>query len=235
MRISIVDDDKNWRERVKAEIQKYDKNKEFEIDVFASGESYLNSKNTYDISFIDIEMPGIDGFETITKAKENSDEGIYVILTTHAEMSRRGYLVNAFRYIDKAHLEELQEAINSAIIVLGRNEKITVNVISDGPRELVLKNIIYIETERHYIVIHTKQGDIKCSNNMTEIENMLQGKWFCRCHNVYIVNLDEIDHFHEKNERIVYLSNGADIDISYRKLSQFKKLYLNRQYECANK
>ena len=235
MRISIVDDDRNLLERVKTEIQKYDKYKEFEIDVFESGESYLSSKKLYDLSFIDIEMPGIDGFETITQARKNNDEGVYVILTTHAEMSRRGYLVNAFRYIDKAHLEELQETINSAILVLGRNEVITVNVINDGPRELVLKNIIYIETEKHYIVIHTKQDDIKCSNSMTEIENMLQGKWFCRCHNVYIVNLDEIDHFHERNERIVYLSNGADIDISYRKLSQFRKLYLDRQYECANK
>ena len=232
MRISIVDDERNWRERVKTEIQKYDKYKDFEIDVFDSGESYLNSNNTYDISFIDIEMPGIDGFETITKARENSNEGIYVILTTHAEMSRRGYVVNAFRYLDKAHMEELQETINSAIIVLGRNEKITVNVISDGPRELVLKNIIYIETEKHYIVIHTKHGSIKCSNNMTELANKLPEKWFCRCHNVYIVNLDEVTHL---DERIAYLSNGADIDVSYRKMSQFKKLYMDRQYECANK
>ena len=232
MRISIVDDDKNWRERVKDEILKYEKCEDFEIDLFASGESYLNSKEHYDISFIDIEMPGIDGFETIAKAKESGEDGIYVILTTHAEMSRKGYVVNAFRYIDKAYLEELKEAIDSAIIVLGRNEKIKVNVIGDGPRELVLKNIIYIETEKHYIVIHTKQGSIKCSNNMSEIENMLQGKWFCRCHNVYIVNLDEISHI---DDRIVYLSNGADIDISYRRMSQFKKLYINRQYECANK
>ena len=232
MRISIVDDDKNWRERVKEEILKYEKCEDFEIDLFESGESYLNSKEHYDISFIDIEMPGIDGFETIAKAKESGDDGIYVILTTHAEMSRKGYVVNAFRYIDKAYLEELKEAIDSAIIVLGRNEKIKVNVIGDGPRELVLKNIIYIETEKHYIVIHTKQGSIKCSNNMSEIENMLQGKWFCRCHNVYIVNLDEISHI---DDRIVYLSNGADIDISYRRMSQFKKLYINRTYECANK
>lgn len=235
MKIAIVDDDSNWRERVKIEVQRYDRYREFEIDLFESGYSYLNSAEQYDLSFIDIEMPGLDGFETITRARENNDEGVYVILTTHAEMSRRGYLVNAFRYIDKAHLEEIEEAINSANIVLGRNEIISVNVINAGARELVLKNIIYIETEKHYIVIHTKQDDIKCSNNLTELENMLPPRWFCRCHNVFIVNLDEIDHFHEKNERIVYMSNGADIDISWRKTSQFKKLYLNRQYECANK
>lgn len=231
MRISIVDDDINWRERIKAQILMYDKNNEIEIDMFASGEKYLGSNKNYDISFIDIEMQGMDGFETISKARALGNDGIYIILTTHAEMSRKGYLVNAFRYIDKTHLEELEEAVESAVIVLGRNERITVNVIGDGPREIVLKNIIYIETEKHYVLIHTKHGTIKCSSSMRELEDMLQGKWFCRCHNVFIVNLDEISRI---EDRIVYLSNGDDIDISYRKMSEFKKLYINRQYECAN-
>lgn len=231
MRISIVDDDIRWRDRVKAQILQYDKNADIEIDMFESGEKYLASKKHYDISFVDIEMPGIDGFETISRARATKEDGIYVILTTHAEMSRKGYCVNAFRYIDKVHLEEMKEAIGSAIIILGRNDKITVNVIADGPREIVLKNIIYIETEKHYVLIHTKQGTIKCSNSMRELEDMLHGKWFCRCHNVFIVNLDEISRI---EDRIAYLSNGDDIDISHRKMSEFKKLYINRQYECAN-
>lgn len=231
MRISIVDDDVIWRERIKRAIAQYDRRKEIKIDVFASGEKYLASERQYDISFIDIEMPGIDGFETIAKAREARRDGLYVILTTHTELSRRGYFVNAFRYIDKAHLEELKEAIDSAIIVLGRNKKIAVNVINDGPREIVLKNIVYIETEKHYLLVHTKQGTIKCSNNLRDLEELLPENWFCRCHNAYIVNLDEISRL---EERIAYLSNGADIDISYRKMREFKKLYLNRQYECAN-
>lgn len=231
MRVSIVDDDARWRERVKAEIIRYDKNNEMQIDIYSSGQSYLDSKKIYDISFIDIEMPSMDGFETITKAREINSEGIYIILTTHIEMSRKGYCVNAYRYLDKTCLEELQEAIVAAKKLLGRNETITVDVIGDGKREIVLKNIIYIETEKHYILVHTRKGTVKCSNNMKEIESMLQGKWFCRCHNAYIVNLDEIDHI---QETILYLSNGKDIDISHRKMSQFKKAYINRLYESAN-
>lgn len=231
MRIAIVDDDVNWRERVRDEIVRYDINDEMEIELFASGDKYLQSEKLYDISFIDIEMPGTDGFDTITKARAANPDGIYAILTTHLEMSRRGYFVNAFRYIDKAHLEEMQEAIDSAKVVLGRNEKIEVNVIGEGTRKITLKNIIYIETEKHYILIHTRQRTLKCSNRLKDIEIMLQDKWFCRCHNVYIVNLDEIVSIEDK---IAYLSNGDDIDISHRKLNQFKKLYINRQYECAN-
>ena len=232
MRVAIVDDDANWRKRIQRKIVQYDTMKEIEITLFSSGEQYLANKEHYDISLIDIEMQGLDGFETISEARKYNPEGIYVILTTHIEMSRKGYVVNAFRYIDKAELDELQEALASAQIILGRNKRIKVSVVDAGIRELTLKNIIYVETEKHYILFHTKQGVVKCSDNMKDVEKILPTEWFCRCHNAFIVNLDEIARI---EDRIVYLSNGEDIDVSQRKLNQFKKLYVDRQFECANR
>jgi len=133
MNIAIVDDDEIWRERIKAELLGYNHD-EMQIDLFASGEKYLCSQKQYDISFVDIEMSGIDGFETITKARNaKGDSGIYVILTTHTEMSRKGYFVNAFRYIDKVHLEELKEAMD---FIDGRAE---VEVSGNVTRENIAK------------------------------------------------------------------------------------------------
>ncbi len=232
MRVAIVDDDANWRKQIQRKIVQYDTMKEIEITLFSSGEQYLANKEHYDISLIDIEMQGLDGFDTISEARKYNPEGIYVILTTHIEMSRKGYVVNAFRYIDKAELDELQEALASAQIILGRNKRIKVSVVDAGMRELTLKNIIYVETEKHYILFHTKQGVVKCSDNMKDVEKILPTEWFCRCHNAFIVNLDEIARI---EDRIVYLSNGEDIDVSQRKLNQFKKLYVDRQFECANR
>lgn len=232
MRVAIVDDDANWRKRIQRKIVQYDTMKEIEITLFSSGEQYLANKEHYDISLIDIEMQGLDGFDTISEARKYNPEGIYVILTTHIEMSRKGYVVNAFRYIDKTELDELQEALASAQIILGRNKRIKVSVVDAGIRELTLKNIIYVETEKHYILFHTKQGVVKCSDNMKDVEKILPTEWFCRCHNAFIVNLDEIARI---EDRIVYLSNGEDIDVSQRKLNQFKKLYVDRQFECANR
>lgn len=231
MKIAIVDDDINWRERIRDEIVRCDVDKEIEMDFFPNGVAYLESKMRYDISFVDIEMPGMDGFETITRAKEKDEDGIFVILTTHTEMSRKGYRVNAFRYIDKLQPEEIKEAIDSAKTVLGRNEKIEVNVIGDRTRKITLKNIIFVETYKHYIIVHTKQGTLNCSNTMHEIEKLLPDNWFFRCHNSFIVNLDEIVRM---DERIAYLSDGSNIDISHRKMNEFKKLYFSRQFECAN-
>ncbi len=232
MKIAIVDDDASWRERIEQEILRYADNSKMQIDVYESGEQYVKSRKQYDISFIDIEMNGMDGFDTILKAKEYQQDGLFVILTTHVEMSRKGYLVNAFRYIDKTELHELEETIRSASVVLERNDKIDINVIGDGPRRLAFKNIIYVETEKHYIVVHTTQGNIKCKDKMQDIERALPGNSFSRCHNAYIVNLDKISHIDDCR---AYLVNGDKIEISQRRIWQVRKAYFNRQYECANK
>ena len=66
---------------------------------------------------------------------------------------------------------------------------------------------------------------------MKELETILDEKWFFRCHNSYIVNLDEIASVDKK---IIYLKNGNDIDIAQRKAAEFNRAYLRRQFECGN-
>lgn len=232
MKIAIIDDEQHWRCSAKQIVSKYYSNVEVSIDVYEDGEQYLNSKVNYDISFVDIEMPGVDGFTTIENARKYNPDGIFIILTTHTEMSRKGYLVNAFRYIDKIKLvDEMIEAMKSAEILLGRNKKIEINITDVGIRKLVLKDILYIETEKHRTLVHTNEKMIKCNNTMREMESILDASWFFRCHNSYIVNLDEISRIDKK---IIYLKNGDSIDIAQRKAPEFNKAYLKRQFECGN-
>ena len=123
MKIAIVDDEAYWREKAEECIKEEMKN-EIAITVYDNPVSYLESKDEYDISLIDIEMDELDGFETIKKAREKNKDTIFMILTTHTEMSRRGYLVNAFRYLDKVNLkEELKEAFYSAKKLLEKDKK----------------------------------------------------------------------------------------------------------------
>lgn len=236
MRIAIIDDESHWREKIENYVNSYFSDlakDELEVDIYEDGKNYLESSICYDLSLVDIELPGMDGFQIIQKAKVYNDEGIFIVLTTHTELSRKGYLVNAFRYVDKINMEEeLQEALGSAAQLLGRNEKITVNVVGEGNRELVLKNIIYIKSETHCSLIYTKQGVKRCSNPLKEVEKALPEDWFYRCHHSFIINLDEIK---KVDNRIIYMSNGDDLDVSIRKISEFKQMYLKRQYEHSNR
>lgn len=233
MKIAVVDDMELYRDKAKSCIRKYYGNDaDINIDCYESGEDYLSSGIRYDISLIDIEMKGIDGFETIREIRRKYPESIYMILTTHTEMCDRGYLVNAYRYINKEKMEELiNEALSSAEILLERNKKIEINIIGEGIGKISLKDIIYVEGSNHNIIIHMKQGAKRCNCSMKELEEALCDKWFFRCHKSFIVNLDEVENF--KN-LIVYMKDGSDLDIAQRKLGEFKKVYLKRIYDCGN-
>lgn len=230
MKIAIVDDEVYWRKKTTECIREIEE--DIEVVVYDNPISYLESIDDYDISLIDIEMPEIDGFKTIEKAREKNKDSIFMILTTHTEMSRRGYIVNAFRYLDKKNLkEELEEALLSSKKLLERNRKITLNIVGEARQELTLKNIYYFEAQKHGVLIYTSLGIKRCNDSMAEMEHKLDNKWFYRCHNSFIVNLDEIESL---KGSVIYMKNGDDIDISRRKVSEFKKVFLKRQYECAN-
>ena len=232
MNIAIVDDESHWRKCVSEEIGKICNNKENCIDIYEDGKTYLQSKKQYDISFVDIEMPDMDGFQVIERAKKGNSEGIYIILTTHTEMSRKGYLVNAFRYIDKANMsEEIAEAINAANVLLRRNEVIEINIVGEGLQNIRLKDIYYIEAEKHCAIIHARYGNKKSNTPLSEIENSICKDWFFRCHKSFLINLDEILRCDGK---IIYMKNGKDLDIARRKLTEFNRIYIKRKYECAN-
>lgn len=229
MKIAIVDDELHWHDKIETILCQYDN---VEIDNYSNGEEFLHNTKNYDIVFMDIEMPSMDGFDTIKKAREINLQSIYIIMTTHSEMSRKGYLVNAFRYIDKQKMkDEIPEAINSANIILDNNKRISVNVIGKGLLEINLSNILYIETEKHRVLVHTNNDVVRCGDRMIELENKLLEDNFYRCHNAYIVNLDAVNKI-EKTYAI--LKNGDKVEISRRKYQEFGNRYLERRFYCAN-
>ncbi len=232
MKIAIIDDDIFWREKIKKTLHRILPEDTLDLYIFETGIEYLKSNIFYDITLVDIEMPIIDGFDTIYKAREKKLSSVFIILTTHTELSRKGYLVDAFRYIDKSNIElELKEAIESTCSLLRYNKKITVNIINEGIIKIALKDIIFIETAKPNILIHTNSKDILCSNTMTEINDMLDDKLFFQSHKSFIINLDEIEYL---EGRILHMSNGMSADVAKGKFPKFKQLYINRIYERAN-
>ena len=114
MKIAIVDDDLKWRnlasDVVKGYTEKTDK-----IDTFESGVEFIKNNGEYNVVLMDVDMPEMDGFETIMNYKEQYSESIIIILTTHLNCARKGYLVDAFRYVDKTKMKEEERLIEKTV------------------------------------------------------------------------------------------------------------------------
>lgn len=233
MNIAIIDDEKVWRDKAHKLIESHYKKIEMQIYEFESGEDFLAEKKNYDLIFIDIEMPGLDGLDTLQEYRLFTSEGIAVILTTHMEIVQKGYFVDAFRYVNKGKMvEELEEALTSADIRMKTNEILTFHQVGFGEVNLRIRDILYIETEKRNIKVHTNNGEYTCSGTIAEYEKILEPISFFRCHKSYIVNLDMIKKMDEKN---VYFANGKSAYISERKYVETKRQYMKRKRIVTNR
>lgn len=230
MRIAIVDDQEKWRVCVEELIKKHYGKNTPQIDHFDCGESFCD-REEYDVVFMDIEMKQMDGFETARRYKQNNRDALILFLTTHVELSRRGYMVNAFRYIDKACIvDELEEALNAIDELPNKDRVIAFHVVNMAEMHIRVKDILFIETDKRNIIVHTIERDYISNRGIDEVEIELQDCGFFRCHKSYLVNLERV---HKIDKLYAYFANGKKAMISTRKYSEMKEKYFEYNSKIA--
>lgn len=230
MQIAIVDDEQCWRDKIVLEIMSHYNEKN--IDVYSSGEEYLKSDKEYDLTFVDVEMGEKDGFDTIMEARRLGKKGCFVILTVHKECASRGYIVNAYRYIDKFDIQDGMEELFASLHSIMANSK-AVEIPSTRGKKVKIKigDIIYVETNSYYVTIHTVEGVIHSRIRLADLEKMIEEDRIFRCHNSYIVNLSKVKSF---DNHFAYMINNEKVEVSKRKYSEFKKMYMKIKFSQAN-
>lgn len=231
MRIAVVDDEVKWQASAEALINIFPWENVPKVDVFSSG-SELCRADVYDVVFMDVEMPNMDGFEAARLCHEKNKETIIIFLTTHMELCNRGYMINAFRYINKDYIvAEMQEALEAVADLWNRKSVLKCHLIQAGDYEIPLGEILYIETEKRNVVIHTKTQKYNSNRTMDDLEKELKDQWFFRCHKSYLVNLENIQKMDELD---VYFENGERAMISVRNRSELKRKHMEYRFRYAN-
>lgn len=236
MKIAIIDDEKLWRLKAKHEIDNYLKSIGVppQIFMYPSGERFLEQPEAFDIVFMDVEMDGIDGFQTTTAYKKMFPKCLVAMLTTHSEFYSTGYKVNAFRYIEKEKMsEEIKEALSSAITVLEKDRTIFFHIVNVGEIELPINEILFIETAKRNIKIHTREQQYLSNRTLSEIGQELGKYGFYFVHKSILVNLDAIIDIDAKNRK-VSLCNGSCVTVAGQKIPELKKRYLEHKFAYGN-
>lgn len=211
-RIAICDDLPKERIEIRQEIQSgldaYNITAEFlEYD---SGDALLSAwgKGELDaqLIFLDIYMTGLDGVETARRLRAGGCRINIIFLTTTPDFAIEGYEVAATGYLlkplEKERLRQLLGRLfsreNPAVLPVRQGN----SVFSVVPSE-----IIYIESNRNRLNIHTVRETIACYGRLGEFANQLPQKQFLRCHQSFLVNMDRIyaaeDDFRMENGEIV--------------------------------
>ena len=234
LNIAVIEDNDIDAEHLKQALEEFqDREKEkLNIHRFISGEAFLNDyRPIYDIVFLDVELPGMNGMETAEKFRGYDMDTPLIFVTNVAALAIKGYQYNAMDYMLKPVTGEDIYIRMKKIVQKQDRRKISLTVpIENGIKIVPISDIVHIESFGHTLIYHTKNGNhkVRDKSSMKSLEEKLIPHNFQRCSVSYLVNLNFLDSI-QGNE--VLLANGERLPISRNK----KKEFIDSFFEAIKK
>lgn len=193
---AIVEDDVQDAALLKQMLDQFaqESGQEFSIQHYPTAESFLQTVHSYDLVFMDIEMPGLNGMQAAYKLREFDSQTTLIFVTNMAQYALHGYDVGALDFILKplqygSFCMKMKKAVRN--IAKNRDTVITL-ALPNGLVRVAASQIYYVEVQKHYLTYHTETGDYTVRESMRAAEEMLQPMHFMRCNNCYLVNLRRV-------------------------------------------
>ena len=217
--------------------------------IYHSGDDALQAipEHHPQIVFLDIEMPGMNGFEMLEKLPAIDFEIIFT--TSYDQYAIKAIRFSALDYLLKPiDREELQKAVQKVIershhpfpqqleILLQKihqpissAQKIALPSM-EGLQMIDVNSIISCASDSNYTIFFIRnKKKLVVSRTLKEIEEMLEEYPFLRVHNSYLINLNEIDKYIKGEGGYLVMSDGSNIDVSRsKKETLLNKLRSNR-------
>ena len=192
--------------------------------------------------FLDVEMPGMNGFDMLKKLPSINFEIIFT--TAHEHYAIRAIRFSAIDYLLKPiDATSLQEALGRVIekrakhVHLSQRELEIVNHPSgkqldnlavptmEGLLFLSLQDIVSCESDDKYTTIFlADKKKVVASRTLGDFEDLLSKHGFFRIHKSYLINLKHLKKDLRGEGGQVVMSNGTTLDVSRRKKEELMEL-----------
>lgn len=222
IKAAIVEDDRLAAGRLQELLGRYaaDTGENIETELFANAVTFLNGyRPRFDVVFMDIQMPHMDGMEAAAKFREVDSVTILVFVTNMAHLAARGYEVEAFDFVVKPlAYDTFRMKMDRLRRALDKREAKAVTISSDaGKVVLDMADIIYVEVMDHRLIYHTEKGDYSTYGSISKAAKELENGHFSFCNSCYLVNLKYVKRVQKYS---VFLKN-SELAISRPRKKQF--------------
>lgn len=227
MIVAICDDEQNYRKVTRDEVLRIGKAMGCHMDIreYTNGNKLLEEVKTQqiDVVLLDIDMPDLSGMEIANELMKQFTFLNIIFVTNKEELVFQSLRYRPLRFVRKSKMvEELEEALMAAKEKL-ESETFVVAFGKDKTKGTYkIRDIWYMESDMHYIIIHTTQGKEKVRGKISECEKCLKDYGFIRTHVGYLVNVRYIAFF--ESDRVV-LDNGESVPVSRRKAEMIRIQY----------
>ncbi|HAQ40073.1 MAG TPA: hypothetical protein DCM73_04050 [Clostridiales bacterium] len=150
-----------------------------------------NRTGSFDIIFLDIDMPDIDGIAAAGIIKKQNPKLLVVFVTSKDELVYKSFEVHPFGYIRKSRFsEEISKIVPDIKDELSYKEYMLSFKIEGVIYRLCVDEIVYIQSTGNYIIIKTTDGAVyKYKDSISKKENELWKHGFVRTHEMSSIAL----------------------------------------------
>lgn len=221
--IAIVDDDANIRQQLQSYLKKYTENfgEDFVVSEFSIPEAFLtNYKSNYDVVFMDIDMPGMNGLQAAKRLRKLDEKVVLIFVTNLAQYAIKGYEVAATDFVVKPlEYTKFETKIARAIKLTDDRAKSPSLLlrVEDKMVSIKMEDIRYVEVQGHNVYYHTSKDTYRIRGTLKESAAELDSNEFFMCAKCYLVNLAYV----ESVKGNVVTVAGQDITVSRPKKKEF--------------
>lgn len=173
----------------------------------------------FDLLFLDIFLVEQNGMELAHKVRKWNEQVSILFIASSTEFLLEGYGVRPTQYLLKpGKRERVKKAILTDLRLNHQPRTVTLGV-RGKTAVLSLADIWYIKSQNHGRTFHMSGGDQAFALDLAQMEQLLLRNQFCRCHNIYLVNLAHIKEF---AGREIVLTDGARRPVVRLYVGQFQ-------------
>lgn len=239
----IIDDEARGRQALREKIRAYCP----EIELLAEAANGADGiqvieKHRPHIVFLDIEMPGMSGFDMLNGLAARDQHIVFT--TAYDQYAIKAIRYAAFDYLLKpVDIEELKECIRKItqspqkpqreqMDILQQNmpgarkhfQKLAIPTL-EGLVFYELSEIVWLMADSNYTLFRFKdQTRMLASKTLKNFEELLPGDIFFRPHHSCIINLNYIKRYIKGDGGQIEMMDGTYVDVSRRKRDEFLQL-----------
>lgn len=166
-----------------------------------------------DVAFVDIALPDIDGISVAAQIYQCCPSIPFIFITAYdSRYSQQIFLrdINLCGYITKPiNKNFLRVQLSRALRKHTENTLLKVGS-PQGGIYLSAAEILYIESQKHYLKVYTRESAFRYRSKLSQVEPLLE-KDFFRIHSSYLVNMAQVQCLLNTD---VILNNGLKLPVS---------------------
>lgn len=230
----IVDDEESARKLLANLLEELQCFSEIRMAKSASAASTELFQYDPDLIFLDIKMPGKDGFSFISDLPIKEKKPGIVIVTAYDQFAIKAIKNQAFDYLLKpVNRKELKQCVQKFIESRPQVEREITDKFSriristrTGTVFVNPTSILFCKADGNYTTICTGDKQHLCSMNLGKVEELLPGNGFFRIGRSHIINREYVSILDRKESAVILVREGETVKLKIPKhhLKELDKL-----------